>query len=354
MSFCLADLAKMVGGSLQGDGSVPIHAALPLEEAKPGSITLITDRKRFQKLKASAASAVVTTHEFAQATLPAILVDDPLAAILQIAAALAPRAPTAPSPGVDPRAVVHETVRIGTGVSIGPFAVVEANVVLGDRVILRPHVVVRAGSSLGADVEIHSHAVLYPGTIVGERSIIHAGAVIGCDGFGYKTKSGKHQKVPQIGHVEIGPDVEIGAGATIDRATFGTTRVGEGTKIDNLVMIGHNTQIGKHNILVSHVGVSGSVTTGDYVVMAGKVGVADHVHVGAGAVLGASSGVHADIPAGQVYLGTPARPERETKRLALLMEKLPEMRRQLAEIRAHLGLARRGESDLGAERREAG
>lgn len=344
MSYSVAELAELLGGTLQGDGSPTICSALPFEEATPGSITLIADKKHHDKMSQCQATAVILPRTLAAGTIPAIQVDDPMAAILRVAVLLSP-APVALQSGIDTNASIHTTVKMENGCRVGAFAVLEEGVILGNRCVIHPHAVIRAGARLGDDVEIHSHAVIYPRTTIGDRCIIHSGSVIGCDGFGYKTKNGKHEKIPQVGIVDIAADVEIGANSTVDRATFGTTRIGEGTKIDNQVMVGHNCQIGKHNILVSHVGISGSVTTGDYVVLAGKVGIADHVHIGTGAVLGASSGVHADIPAGQVYLGTPARPERETKRLALLMEKLPEMRKAIAELQTHVGLR---------ERREAG
>ena len=152
---------------------------------------------------------------------------------------------------------------------------------------------------LGDDVVLHPHAVLYDGTVLGNRVIVHANAVLGADGFGYRTQNGRHVKVPQLGSVELGADVEIGACTTIDRGTFQATRIGEGTKIDNLVQIGHNCQIGKHNLLVSQVGIAGSTSTGNYVVMAGQVGVVDHLHIGDGAIIGAQSGVNRNVPAGQ-------------------------------------------------------
>ncbi len=162
--------------------------------------------------------------------------------------------------------------------------------------------------------------------------MIHSGAVLGAYGFGYKVADGRHVLSAQLGYVELGADVEVGAGSTIDRGTYGATLIGEGTKIDNLVMIAHNCRIGRHNLICSQVGVAGSTTTGDYVVMAGQVGVRDHVHIGAGAVLGAKAGVSGDVRDGVHMLGTPAVPEREQKLLFALISKLPEMRKQLKEL----------------------
>jgi UDP-3-O-[3-hydroxymyristoyl] glucosamine N-acyltransferase len=187
-------------------------------------------------------------------------------------------------------------------------------------------------------VTLYPGAVLYDGTVLGDRVVVHAHAVLGADGFGYRFQDGRHVKVPQLGHVEVGDDVEIGAGTTIDRGTFQATRIGAGTKIDNLVQIGHNCRIGRHNVLVSQVGIAGSCTSGDYVVLAGQVGVADHIHLGDRAVIGARAGVTKDVPAGQRMLGAPATPEREQKRIMMTLEKLPELRRDLRRVMQHLGL----------------
>jgi UDP-3-O-[3-hydroxymyristoyl] glucosamine N-acyltransferase len=162
--------------------------------------------------------------------------------------------------------------------------------------------------------------------------------VLGADGFGYRPHGGRHVKVPQLGHVEVGDDVEIGACTTIDRGTFAATRIGEGTKIDNLVQVAHNCRIGRHNLLVSQMGIAGSSTTGDHVVAAGQVGIVDHVHIGDRVVIGAKAGVTGDIPTGERVLGAPATPEREQKRILISLEKLPEMRRDLRRIKQHLGI----------------
>jgi UDP-3-O-[3-hydroxymyristoyl] glucosamine N-acyltransferase len=191
---------------------------------------------------------------------------------------------------------------------------------------------------IGDDVVLYPNVVLYDGTVLGNRVIIHGNAVLGADGFGYRLQNGRHVKVPQLGHVEIGDDVEIGACTTIDRGTFQATRIGAGTKIDNLVQVAHNCQIGRHNLLVSQMGIAGSSSTGDYVVAAGQVGIVDHVHIGDRVIIGGQAGVTKDVPAGQHILGSPATPERDQKRIMMSLEKLPEIRRELRRIKQHLGL----------------
>ncbi len=222
--------------------------------------------------------------------------------------------------------------------SVEPFAVIGANSLVGDRCCIGAGAKIGANCQLATEVTLFPNVVLYDGCILGHRVTIHANSVIGADGFGYRPGNGRHVKVPQLGHVEIGDDVEIGACTTIDRGTFGPTRIGAGTKIDNLVQVAHNCQIGRHNLLVSQVGIAGSCSTEDHVVLAGQVGIADHIHIGAGAVVGAKAGVPRDVPAGARMLGAPATPEREQKRILMTLARLPDMRRDLGRIKKRLGL----------------
>jgi UDP-3-O-[3-hydroxymyristoyl] glucosamine N-acyltransferase len=243
-----------------------------------------------------------------------------------------------PPHGIDPRAVIHPTAQIGPDPSIFPLAAVGEATVIGARCRIHSSAVIGRHCRLGDDVLIYPNAVLYDGTVVGSRVIIHANAVLGADGFGYRFQDGRHVKVPQLGTVEIGDDVEIGACTTVDRGTFQATRVGEGTKIDNLVQVGHNCRIGKHNLLVSQMGIAGSSSTGDYVVIAGQAGIADHIRIGDRVQIGAKAGITRDVPADQRMLGTPATPEREQKRIVISLQKLPELRRELRRLKQHLGI----------------
>ncbi len=337
MSVTVRQLAALVQGQVCGDGDLEISAARSLGEAGPGHITFVEDDKHAPQLLASQAAAAVVSAAAPPSPKVLIRVADPLAAFTAIYRHLHGRAEPPPS-GIDHRAAVHATAQVGPDASVHPFAVVGEGTVIGARCRIHGGAVVGRFCRLGDDVVLYPGAVLYDGTVLGHRVIVHANAVLGADGFGYRFQNGRHAKVPQLGHVEVGDDVEIGACTTIDRGTFQATRVGEGTKMDNLVQVGHNCRIGRHNLLVSQMGIAGSSSTGDYVVIAGQVGITDHVHIGERTVIGAKAGVTKDVPPGQRYLGAPATPERDQKRILMTLEKLPELRRDLRHIKQHLGL----------------
>jgi UDP-3-O-[3-hydroxymyristoyl] glucosamine N-acyltransferase len=336
--YTIGQLAELVQGQVLGDTAQWIHSARPLETAQPGEISFVEGANYQNQLAGSRASALVVPTDLDISGRTVIRVADPLTAFVQIARLLHGR-PEAVAIGVHERACVHPSARLGEGVNVGPFACVGEGCEIGPRCCIHSNVVIGRDCKIGADSELFPGVVLYDGTILGERVTVHANSVLGADGFGYRFQSGRHVKVPQLGHVEIGDDVEIGACTTIDRGTFQATRVGAGSKIDNLVQVGHNCQIGRHNLFVSQMGIAGSSSTGDFVVIAGQAGIVDHVHIGQGAVIGAQSGVPKDIPAGTRVLGAPARPEREQKRILILMEKLPEMRRDLQRVKERLGLS---------------
>ena len=337
MTRTVRQLAELVRGQVHGDGELPITAARPLSEARSGDVTFLEHDKHLPDLDACPASAAVVGLNVPAAGKTLIRVADPLAAFAAIVKHLH-GLPDLPPHGIDPLASVHPTAVVGPDPSVHPFAVVGAGCVIGARCRLHPGAVLGRNCRLGDDVTLYPNAVLYDGTVVGHRSIIHANAVIGADGFGYRLVNGKHVKVPQLGTVELGDDVEVGACTTIDRGTFRPTRVGEGTKIDNLVMIAHNCQVGRHNVLVSQMGMAGSSSTGDYVVIAAQVGVVDHVHIGDGTMIGGQAAVTKDVAPGQKMLGSPATPEREQKRMLMSLAGLPEMRRDVRRILHHLGL----------------
>jgi UDP-3-O-[3-hydroxymyristoyl] glucosamine N-acyltransferase len=338
VSYTVRQLAELVHGQVVGDGELEIEAARPLTDAGPRHITFLEDDRHLKQLCSSAASAVLMKPGHPPNGHAIIEVNDPLAAFLTIFQHLHGR-PAEPPRGVSPAAWVDSTARIGPGASVDPGVAIGAGTVIGARCRIHAAVVIGRNCTLGDDVTLYPNVVIYDGCTLGNRVIVHANAVIGKDGFGYRHVQGKHVKVPQLGSVEIGDDVEIGAGTTIDRGTFQATRIGTGTKIDNQVQIAHNCRIGRHNLIVSQVGIAGSTTTGDYVVLAGQAGVADHLTLGNGVMVGAQAGVMTNIPDGQRVLGTPARPEREAKVAHLNMEKVPELRRDVRRIKRHLGMA---------------
>ena len=222
--------------------------------------------------------------------------------------------------------------------AIYPFVAIGEEVEVGEGTTIHPGAVIGERCKIGRDCVIHPNAVLYADVVLGDRVEVHAGTVLGGDGFGYRLVGGKHVKVPQTGRVEVGDDVEIGANCTVDRATFEATRIGAGTKIDNLVMIGHNNQIGRHNLLCGQVGIAGSCKTGDYVVMAGQAGIKDQTDIGDRVMVGAQAGVHRNIPGGQQVLGSPAIPVREQRRIFTMIAKLPEMYRMLRDLSTQVAL----------------
>jgi UDP-3-O-[3-hydroxymyristoyl] glucosamine N-acyltransferase len=340
MSASVRQLAELVHGTIHGDGDTLIHDAKTLEEAQPGDITFVENDKHLKGLTTCRGSAAVVPAAVSSASAVLIQVADPLSAFITIVRHLRGQSDSAslPPSGIDPRSAIHPTARIGPEASVFPFACVGEGSIVGARCRIYPGVVVGKFCRLGDDVTLYPHAVLYERTVLGHRVTIHANAVIGADGFGYRLHDGRHDKVPQLGHVEIGDDVEIGACTTIDRGTFHATQIGAGTKIDNLVQIGHNCKIGRHNLLVSQMGIAGSSTTGDYVVVAGQVGITDHVHLGDRVIVGAKAGVTKDVPPGLRMLGAPATPERDQKRILMTLERLPEIRRDIRKIKQQLGI----------------
>jgi UDP-3-O-[3-hydroxymyristoyl] glucosamine N-acyltransferase len=339
-STTLGQLAELVGGRVQGDPATVIRGAAVLREAEPGDITLIDHADRLKQLAATRAAAVVliekiagglagnlTSGNEAPADLAAIVVSDAHAAFAKIVCHFRPPR-TNTAVGISPQAIVSRTARCGAGINVHPGATIGDDCRIGDGTTIYPGAHVLPGCTIGRDAVIGPGVVLYENSVVGDRTIIHGGAVIGAHGFGYSQVNGRHVPSAQLGFVQIGNDVEIGAGTTIDRGTYGATTIGDGTKIDNLVQVAHNCRIGRHNLICSQVGIAGSTTTGDYVVMGGQAGLRDHVHIGNRAILSAMAGITNDVPDGAVMMGIPATPEREQKLKQAAWAKLPEMRQE--------------------------
>ncbi|MDR0705837.1 MAG: UDP-3-O-(3-hydroxymyristoyl)glucosamine N-acyltransferase [Planctomycetaceae bacterium] len=331
-SKTLSELSAMVDGVLVGDGNIVIDGVAPMQNATPNELTFLDRPDRLPLLyRKCKAKAVLVPNGVLPNGFSVIQVSDVLKAFEQIAAYFSP--PREESiDGIHERSCIHPSVQLGKNVAVGPFAVIEEDVELANNVIVHAGVQIRAGSKIGEKTTIFPNAVLYRNTIVGCRCIIHSGAVIGAFGFGYDSSKGFHKLSPQLGNVVIGNDVEIGSCSTIDRATYGSTIIGDGTKIDNLVMIGHNCKLGKHNLICAHTGIAGSTTTGDYVVMAGRVGVKDHVHIGDRAVLGAMAGILADVEPDVRLVGIPATPEKEQMKIQIALQRLPELRKEFKNL----------------------
>jgi UDP-3-O-[3-hydroxymyristoyl] glucosamine N-acyltransferase len=325
------ELAARIGGELEGDGSVEIRGIRPIAEARKGDVTFLSNRKYEHHLETTQATALICAPECGVSGLSLIRMKNPYLGFARAMRLFFPRERGAA--GIHPAAVVAPTATIGEDACIHPCAVIEDYAAVGDRAEIGPGCVIGRNATVGADSLLHAHVTVYRDCEIGERVIVHSGAVIGGDGFGFATdENGRHVKIPQAGNVVIADDVEIGSNCSIDRAVLGSTRVGKGTKIDNLVQIAHNVEIGERCFIVGQVGISGSSKVGDQSILAGQVGVVGHVSIGDHVVVGAQSGVSNDVSDGEVVLGSPARPIAETKRILAVSSKLPEMRAQLREL----------------------
>jgi UDP-3-O-[3-hydroxymyristoyl] glucosamine N-acyltransferase len=344
MSATLAELAVHVQGTVRGDGTVSVTSGAALEAAGPQQLSFVQDGKQLSRLKDCRAAALVTTAALAEdprlAGFPCLLVDHPSTVFVALIQVLQPPR-TRPSRGIANTACIAGSAHIGADCYIGAGAVIGDDVVVGTGCDIYPGVVIGPGCRVGNDVTLYPHAVLYADIAVEDRAIIHAHAVLGADGFGYRFVAGRFEKIPQLGTVRIEADVEIGAGTTIDRGAIGATVIGAGSKIDNQVMIGHNCEIGRHNVLAGQVGMAGSCSTGDFVRIGGQVGVKDHVRLNTGASVGAKAAIHKDIPQGETWIGYPATPEFEQKRLQFAIHRLPQLRDQVKQLAAEMAALQR-------------
>jgi len=349
-SFTLGRLAEALGASLDRDPGKTVSGVAPLETATADDISFVTDPRYRDAALASRAGAFLVADPIPNLPAPALRCSAPRHALIDLLSLFFP--PPAVVPGIDSSAVVAKDATVDPTASVGTLAVIESGAVIGARVRVHPLVYIGAGTRVGDDSVLYPHVVLREGVTLGRRVIVHAGTVIGADGFGYAFDGTAHRKIPQVGGVIIEDDVEIGANVAIDRATLGDTIVRRGTKIDNLVQIGHNVEVGEAAILAGQVGIAGSSRVGAGAVLAGQVGVADHVTVGEGAMMAAQTGVHRDVAAGEKLMGTPARAMTQAKRIWIAEAHLPElarrltvMERRVAELEARLGAARGGNGD---------
>ncbi|MBE9503997.1 MAG: UDP-3-O-(3-hydroxymyristoyl)glucosamine N-acyltransferase [Proteobacteria bacterium] len=320
----LSDIAECIGGILHGDGSVEISAVASLEDATCGSISLLASKKHTDKLLQSKASAFILPAGLSCEKAPFISCENPMVAFAKVIRLFHPL----PSPkGIDEDAVIEKDVKSGQDMTIYANAFVGEGAILGDRVSLYPGVYVGAGVTIGDDTILCPNVVINDGSEVGKRVVINAGTIVGGEGYGFVWDGTKHLKIPQVGKVVIGDDVEIGANCAIDRATLGKTEIKKGTKIDNFVHIAHNCTVGENTLIVAQTGLSGSVEIGNNVILSGQIAVSDHLKIGDGAIVAGKSGVTKNIEAGAKVGGFPTRPIMEWKRIQKSLEKLPEIRK---------------------------
>jgi len=325
----LNEIAEITGGELHGDGNVEIDGVASLEDATAGGIAFLAEARHSDKLASSEAAAFILPKGVLSEDRPFISSDNPFLAFVEVMHLFYP---SPPPRGVDARAAIEKSAQIGRDASIFPNAYIGKGAVLGDRVTIYPGACIGADAIIGDDTIIYANVVICDGVEIGDRVIIHGGTVVGSDGFGFVWDGKKHRKIPQVGNVVIGDDVEIGANSTIDRATLSSTIIERGTKIDNLVHIAHNCRVGENSILVGQVGISGSVDIGKNVILAGQAGVADHLNIGDGAIVAARSGVTRNVEAGEKVAGFPILPHMEWLRIQKTLLKLPEMKKQLNEL----------------------
>ena len=336
MPFTTAEIAKLLAGEVLGDANATLTGFATADAAKSGDLTFAENEEFFTAAENSPAAAIIADARFTSTKKIVIRVAQPRVAFAKAIAVFFPE-PKLPA-GIHPTAVVAKSAQVDPTAHIGPHCVVGERVKLGANVVLQSGISIGDNAVLGDDVKLFPNVTIYPRTQIGKRVRIHAGAVIGADGFGYVLDSGAHRKVMQIGNVVIGDDVEIGANVTVDRGALGSTVIGKGTKIDNLVQIAHNVQIGEHCIIISQVGIAGSTKIGNYVILAGQAGLAGHLKIGNQAIVGAQAGVMTDIPDGGKWLGSPAQPDKEFKRQVVALRHLPDLMKKVSSWEKKLGV----------------
>ena len=339
MSWRLSDLASLVGGTVRGDPNRRIREVETLENAGPDDLSFFTNpRYKEAALTSHAGAFLVGAGKVAGNELSGrdlIEAAEPYVALAQILEKMHPE--PHPAPGISPDARIHPSASLGKDVAIAAFAVIGKGSAIGDRTVIGAGAVIGEECVIEEDTTIQPRVVLYPRTRVGTRCILHAGCVLGADGFGFATSQGVHRKVPQLGCVVVEDDVEIGANTTIDRGTLGETRIGRGSKLDNLVMVAHGVVLGRGTMMAAQSGIAGSTRVGDYVTVAGQSGAAGHLTIGARAVVAAKSAVFQDVPEGAVVAGIPAVDEMQWKRMQATAKTLPELKTKLNQIEERLG-----------------
>lgn len=339
MPITLQELADLCSAEITcGDASQVIHSAGDIVTAQAGQVTQLTNSRYQKYLQNSAASACFISASFVVENPPAQLAllvsDDPEMAFIKAVEILHPQKQY--SPAIAAQAVISDTATITETAYIGPYAFIGEAARIGENCTIMAGAYIGNNVTLGNNCTIHPYAVIYDDCVLGNNVTIHSGAIIGADGFGYKFRNHQHIKVPQVGNVVLADNVEIGANTCVDRGALGSTQIGAGSKIDNLVQIGHNNNVGKHVIMCGQVGVSGSCTIEDYAILAGSVGVADHLKIGQGAVLMARSGIATDVAAGSQVFGSPAKDKKTAYKEQIAISKLPELLKTIKLMEARI------------------
>lgn len=341
MKMTLKELAELCGGELKGDPSCVVEDAAPVQKAGPSAVCYLENLSKKELLDTSKAGCVIVPRAAKEAGLAyggaVIYADNPKFAFTVFLRRLQlERKPKTPW-GVHPTAVVDISVKLGKYVHIGPFAVIEKGASVGDFSVIGAHCYIGENVKIGANCQFYPHVTVREECTVGNRVMLHPGVVIGADGFAYMFLNGRHEKIPQLGNVVVEDDVEIGANSTIDRAMLEQTRIGAGSKIDNLVQVAHNVDMGRACIVVAQAGIAGSCVMEDGVVVGGQVGIADHVRLARGSMIAAQSGIMTDTKPGEVVFGSPARPRLEAMKIIAIMGKLPEMYAFFKKMKARFG-----------------
>ena len=330
----LADLATLVGGTPVGDPQIPISGVSEIQRGKAGTITFLSNLKYKRYAATTCASAIITSDESLLMGKPGIIVSNPQLAVVKILQVFHPQKEKSTS-GIHSTAVIDPAAELGKEVTVGAFTVIESGAKIGDGTRIGPQCFVGAEATLGNECILFPGVNIYSRCVLGKRVIVHSGTVIGSDGFGFVTEEGVHHKIPQVGRVVIGDDVEIGANCTVDRGTLGDTIIGAACKFDNLVHIAHNVRIGTGCLLTAHVAVAGSVVIGDYCIFAGQAGVAPHLTIGDKAVFAAKTGVTKSLPGNKIYAGMPAREIREQHKREAVLAEIERIKRRLGRLEQH-------------------
>ncbi len=326
-AYALEELGRHLGADVVGDGSIRLSGVRALADAGPRELSFLHSARYVEQARASRAGAILVAPTSELPGRALLVTPEPYLALARVLDLFYP--PVRPPAGVHPAAVVSPAAALGAGVSVGPHAVVEDDVAIGDRTVVGAGCVVARGATVGADCLLHPRVVVETGCRIGDRCILQAGAVIGSDGFGFATVGGVHHKVPQVGIVVLEDDVEIGANVTVDRAALEETRIGRGSKLDNLIQIAHNVRLGEGCLLAAQTGIAGSATVGDHVMFGGQSGVVGHLEIASGALVAAKAAVYKSLPEARMYSGIPARPHGEWMRSHANLARLDRLKERI-------------------------